>query len=128
MKVKGVFGVKGFKAKRGTIKSLIISNRMSQITERDRLTEGLNREDKEVVKVSLVEYMLKNDYRAIDLAPDLDLCTELLSIIVSFNKEWQGIESNPGFQDSKLAKDMLAHLRNQWRNKGVWLNKKLLSE
>ena len=55
---------------------------MSQISERNRLSDGLSREDKDVVKSALIDYMLHNDFRASDLIPDFDLCKDLLPIIV----------------------------------------------
>ena len=48
--------------------------------------------------------------------------------MAQINGEWEGKEYHKKLRGTVIHEDMLAHLRNQFRNKGAWLDKKIDAE
>ena len=94
----------------------------------ERLEQKLTREDNEDIKRCLFDYMLENNLTAADVTPDSELALLLVPYMAEINEEWAEIESLDIFKGTKIMEDYKCLLRNQFRNKGAPLNKKLKAE
>ncbi len=72
--------------------------------------------------------MLDNNLTAADVTPDGELALVLVLYMSQINDEWADIESSEIFHGTEILEDLKSHLRNQFRNKGAQLNKKLKAE
>ena len=94
----------------------------------NRLGFNLSRLDKEDIKRCLLNYCLDNELSASDVVPDENLAIELIPRFAEINEEWTTLSNSKLLEGTALLKDFKSHLRNQFREQGKYLNKKIESE
>ena len=69
--------------------------------------------------------MVDNDYLAADVGVDPQLAFDLVPYLQGFDRKWILVKSQEGLEKAPFFKDMMSHLRNQFRQDGQWLDKKI---
>ena len=90
-----------------------------------QLTAKLSKERRGDVKQALLDYALDLDLDAADLIPDHGLVEDLLPSLCKANSSWKGLKGNIEWKGSTAHKHVIDTLKNQLREKGKYLARKL---
>ena len=96
---------------------------MTNITE--RLHHRLFEPDKANVRKALLEYMLANDLKGEEVDNDEYLARELLPYLTRLSPVWIGLDKNIEWIGSTAYAHLQEYLKNQLRNKGLYINRKI---
>ena len=91
----------------------------------NRMTHRLFEYDRNHLKDALIQYMLDHDLDGKDVDPDHYLADQLLTYLVKVSPDWIGLKDNLEWKGSTAYAHVLECLKNQLRNKGYYLNKKI---
>ena len=78
----------------------------------------LSPQDKHIVKMTLVQYMVDNNFSSADILPNADLAWNLLPIMGEFNTKWNEIETFEEFQAHNCYSEFIKYLKVQFRMDG----------
>ena len=63
----------------------------------------------------LHDFMVDNDYLAADVGVDPQLAFDLVPYLQGFDRKWTLVKSQEGLEKAPFFKEMMSHLRNQFR-------------
>ena len=69
--------------------------------------------------------MVDNNYKTSDVFVDSGLALDLIPYLSGFDSKWNGVESQVQLEKALFFKDLMSHLRNQFRKHGKWLDEKI---
>ena len=80
---------------------------------------------KEVLKIVLVDHLIDKDIKVQKITVDGKFAWELVPKMTSYEEWWSQLKSQDDLESVPFFKDMILHLKNQFRKDGAWLEKKI---
>ena len=78
----------------------------------------LSLQDKHILKIALVEYMVDNNFMSSDVLPDKTLAWNILPFMNEYHDKWFSIETIDAFQTHQCFKEFIKYLKVQFRLDG----------
>ena len=95
---------------------------------KNRLHNSMIEPDRLSWKRALHDYIIDNNINVDDLKPNDELAEDLLPRVILSDLNWQGIKNMSDIPDSRFKNSIGTNLKNQFRNKGQTLRKKIAAE
>ena len=80
---------------------------------------------KEVLKIVLVDHLIENDVKVQKVTVDGKFAWDLASKMTAYEEWWSQLKSQDELEGVPFFKDMISHLKSQFRKDGAWLEKKI---
>ena len=93
-----------------------------------RMEDQLDPADLQDIKKALLDHMVSEGLFSKDITSFPELITSLLPMMAVLNPAWEGLEGDISFEASSAYKHMHSHVKNQFREKGKYLDRKIKGE